>query len=238
MCGAFGGRGAPGAAGRWAVGFVGLLGTGYFLGLAWWEAAHEPLGAVWVTGGIGGLVFLAFVCVLFREHFVESFAALQPVVLGVLLFGLLYSYLLRIYHLDDGTLIGAVFLLGVKGTDIVAYLLGTAIGRHKFLAVSPGKSVEGSTAALVFGALWFSGAGACWPGVFFDWSWGIAFGIILAVTSALGDLAESLLKRSYRVKDSGSLLPEFGGVLDMIDSFLFSGFLFWILVTAEHAPWK
>ncbi|MEM7235634.1 MAG: phosphatidate cytidylyltransferase, partial [Planctomycetota bacterium] len=84
--------------------------------------------------------------------------------------------------------------------------------------------------ALVFGGLWFAGAGWLRPETFFEWPLGFLFGIILAIASSLGDLAESLLKRYYQVKDSSSLLPEFGGVLDLIDSFVFSAFLFWCLI--------
>ena len=119
---------------------------------------------------------------------------------------------------------------GVKGTDIAAYLVGTAIGRHHFLKVSPGKTIEGSLAAVFFAALWFGGAGAALSEYFFEWFEGGALGIILAIASASGDLTESLIKRHYGVKDSGRLLPEFGGVLDLIDSFLFSAFLFWCFV--------
>ena len=78
---------------------------------------------------------------------------------------------------------------------------------------------------------WFCGAGYWLPEYFFEWPWAILFGIILSVSTQLGDLTESVLKRYYRVKDSASLLPEFGGVLDLIDSFLFSGFLFWCLLS-------
>jgi len=64
----------------------------------------------------------------------------------------------------------------------------------------------------------------------FGWLPAIALGIILAFSAVIGDLSESLIKRLYGVKDSGSLLPEFGGVLDIIDSFIFSGFVFWYLL--------
>ena len=86
-------------------------------------------------------------------------------------------------------------------------------------------------AGLILTAGWFSGAahlGYLAP-VKIGWPGGIAFGIILGVSAAIGDLSESLMKRLYGVKDSGSLLPEVGGVLDMIDSFIFSGFVFWVL---------
>jgi len=213
-----------------ALGFVGFLATVYFLGLAWWQGDQGALPAEWIAGGVIALVFLSFVCVLFRDDFLGGFHSLPATILGALLFGLLYSYLVRIYHQPEGTLIGIVFCLGVKGTDISAYLVGSTIGKTRYLKVSPGKTVAGSVAALFFGAAWFGGACALYPETFFGWPLGIVFGIILAVTSPLGDLAESLLKRYYGVKDSGTLLPEFGGFLDLIDSFVFSSFLFWCLL--------
>jgi phosphatidate cytidylyltransferase len=221
-----------GAARSRALTALGLLATAYFLGLAWWQGATQTqLSTEWLAGGIAALIFFSFVAILFRTEYAAPFPSLAPTVFGALLFGLLYSYLLRIY-IEHGTLVGVVFCLGVKGTDISAYLVGSSIGKHRYLKVSPGKTLEGSAAALVFGALWFGGAAWWRPEVFFEWPLGIVFGIILAVTSPLGDLAESLLKRCYGVKDSGALLPEFGGVLDMIDSFLFSSFLFWCLLAA------
>ncbi len=222
-----------------ALTVIGALATAYFLALAWWQGAASAAGSTemalsseWLAGGIVALVFFCFVSILFRTGYAAPFPSLPPTVLGALLFGLLYSYLLRIY-VEYGTLVGVVFCLGVKGTDIAAYLVGSAIGKHRYLKVSPGKTIEGSVAALVFGALWFGGAAWLRPELDFAWPVGMVFGIILAVTSPLGDLAESLLKRCYGVKDSGALLPEFGGVLDLIDSFLFSSFVFWCLLACR-----
>lgn len=229
------------AAGGGPLAFAwGFLGTAYFLTLAWVEGTCGPAPPEFLVGGVALLVLGCFLGAIARSDFLAVFPRLLACLLGVVLFGLLFSYVLRIYHRGEpkeALLRGLVFFLGVKGTDITAYLVGTAVGRTHFLKVSPGKTLEGSTAALLFSAGWFAGAGALWGEVFFEWPLGIASGIILALTSSLGDLSESLIKRYYRVKDSSSLLPEFGGVLDLIDSFLFSGFVFWCLLLVGDS-WK
>ncbi len=221
----------------------GFILSAYFLALAWWVGIRgDPLSAEYYAGGLAGLLLGVFLLTLFRTDFLESFPPLLATLFGVILFGWLYSYVLRIYHLDSpkaGLVRGLVFFFGVKGTDISAYLVGSAIGRHHFLKISPGKTIEGSVAALIFGGVWFCGAALIFPEYFFSWPLWSLFGIILAVTSALGDLLESLVKRFYRVKDSGSLLPEFGGVLDMIDSLVFSAFVFWcFLQIGAGGPWN
>jgi len=209
----------------------GLVGTGYFLSLPFW--AEAALSSYQVAG-VFGVVLGAFVLTVFRFDFAERFPGFLAVLFGTILFGLLFSYILLIYR--DGSsasarlLRGVVFFLAVKGTDIVAYLIGSAVGRHHFLKISPGKTLAGSLAALAYGAAALAVAGAVWPQHFFEWPVGILFGIILGLTSSLGDLLGSLIKRYYRVKDSGRLLPEFGGVLDLIDSFFFSAYVFWYLL--------
>jgi phosphatidate cytidylyltransferase len=152
-------------------------------------------------------------------------------VLGVLFCGWLFSSLERIY-LEGGLAGGAVFLLGIKGTDISAYLVGRAIGRHRFLAVSPKKTLEGCAAALGWGGLWFALAPQRLAGAGFPWWQGALAGIILSVAAQIGDYSESLLKREYQVKDSSRLLPEFGGALDLIDSLIFPGYLYWWVLQA------
>jgi phosphatidate cytidylyltransferase len=209
---------------------VGLLGTAYFLALGWWAGAGGHETAAHVVGGISGIVLAAFSCVVFRADHRAGFLPLLVTIMGTILYGLFHSYLLRIYHSAQGLEAAVVFLLGVKGNDIAAYFTGKYLGRHRFLAVSPRKTVEGSVGALVFSAAWFGGASALAQGLVFPWPLGALFGIIVSIASQLGDVSESLIKRYYESKDSSVLLPEFGGVLDMIDSFAYCGFLFWVFL--------
>jgi CDP-diglyceride synthetase len=117
-----------------------------------------------------------------------------------------------------------VFLGAVKLTDVGAYFVGSLIGKHKIIPwLSPGKSWEGLIGGLILAGLtgWFS----CWMNRTFSWfdfslslPKAIAFCLILGVVGQFGDLCESLLKRSAGVKDAGNLVPQFGGVLDILDS--------------------
>lgn len=115
-------------------------------------------------------------------------------------------------------------LLMVKSTDIGAYFGGRKLGKHKLIPwLSPGKTWEGlgcglATAGIV--GLICSGNGRWLPHV--PWWKGLIFGIIIGGVGQLGDLLESLMKRDAEVKDSGSLIPGFGGILDVIDSPLFA----------------
>ena len=215
----------------------GFLATAWFLGLACWDWGTK--GLVLGSGeqelvmvGVFALVLFSFLAVLFRSDFVEGAGRVARTVLGAVLCGLFFSFIIRIYGRSEDVLTGAVFVFGVKLTDIGGYVAGSTIGRTKFLKVSPNKTLEGFLAGFLLAGAWFGlAANFCDVDDFkFGWLPGIALGIILAFSAAIGDLSESLMKRLYGVKDSGSLLPEFGGVLDIIDSFIFSGFVFWYLL--------
>ncbi|HEX7901342.1 MAG TPA: phosphatidate cytidylyltransferase [Planctomycetota bacterium] len=117
-----------------------------------------------------------------------------------------------------------VFLVATsKGSDMAAYVAGKSIGRHKFAAVSPNKTWEGTIAGAVVGTalgVWILRAkltgGYCQvplPAL-------MLFSLLVTMAGQVGDLVKSAFKRWAGVKDSGSLLPEFGGMLDMCDSFL------------------
>ncbi len=114
--------------------------------------------------------------------------------------------------------------------DTVAYLVGSRIGKTKlFERISPGKTWEGTLGGVVgtVGMAW--GLAVLFPTDFSVNQW-LAIGAVVAVFGTLGDLVESMLKRSLGVKDSGTLLPGHGGLLDRFDSFLFVLPFVWLVL--------
>jgi len=112
----------------------------------------------------------------------------------------------------------AIFVI-IWVNDTAAFVVGSLLGKHKFIErISPKKTVEGFIGGIVFSVL----AAVVLSSFFTDYSllfW-IGFSIVSALFGTLGDLFESLIKRTYEVKDSGSLIPGHGGILDRIDSLL------------------
>ncbi len=103
----------------------------------------------------------------------------------------------------------------VAAADIGAYFSGKTLGKHKLLPrVSPGKTIEGFVGGLICATL-----AACLGAVLLDWpvSQAMLIGVSIGAVSVLGDLTVSLFKRNANLKDSGSILPGHGGVLDRID---------------------
>jgi phosphatidate cytidylyltransferase len=111
--------------------------------------------------------------------------------------------------------------------DSAALLAGRALGKQKLAPlISPNKSKEGAVAGLL--ASMAVGAGSFQGFGLGDWWLGLIVGAVIGIAGQIGDLAESLLKRQANVKDSGSIVPGHGGILDRIDALLFAfpvGFL-------------
>ena len=116
--------------------------------------------------------------------------------------------------------------------DTAAYLVGRAWGRHPLArAVSPQKSVEGAVGGLV-AAIAAAAVARGWFAPYLTWGGALLLGLLVGVFAQLGDLVESLLKRDAETKESSSLIPGHGGVLDRFDSLLFAAplvyyFLLW-----------
>jgi phosphatidate cytidylyltransferase len=130
-------------------------------------------------------------------------------------------YLLRISCTDGNSLLMYLLLL-IWIADSGAYFAGRAFGKHKLApAISPGKSIEGVLGGLIacfifsYFALEYIGYSSS---VVF-----LAISLTVAFVSVYGDLFESLMKRKAGVKDSGSILPGHGGVLDRLDSLIAAG---------------
>jgi len=127
-----------------------------------------------------------------------------------------------IYLYPSGRMWVFFLLLVVFATDTGAFYTGRFIGKHKLhRVVSPGKTIEGAIGGLLFGVM----AGIYFINIMKTESvtpWVIVLIVVLSISAQAGDLAESLFKRNHGIKDSGSILPGHGGVLDRIDGLLFS----------------
>jgi len=124
-------------------------------------------------------------------------------------------------YLPSGVWWLLMLLLGVWGFDAAAFFAGRYFGRHKLAPrISPAKTWEG-----VLGGFILSIAAGLILTVYqlgVPWYLAIVLGILLGIAAVYGDLAESLIKRQTRVKDSGQFMPGHGGMLDRIDSLLFA----------------
>ena len=117
--------------------------------------------------------------------------------------------------------------------DSAAYYAGRAFGKHKLApVVSPGKTWEGTIASAVFGTAVGAGYLTHFAPAGADLPLAIVFSAAVNAAGQLGDLAESAMKRSVGVKDSGTLLPGHGGIMDRLDSLLPSAFIVWAVLTA------
>ena len=188
--------------------FLGLL--FYFSGLAWYAIA---VGVVWWVMILGLLT-------MYRQN--TDFYTSRTWLLrlsGVLVLVPAWLAISRLQAHDPKLVIYLIFL--VAATDTGAYFVGKAVGKHKLAPhLSPGKTLEGVKGGLaaallwsVFGASYFGFHGAAW--VYF-----LLLSIVVAAVSVAGDLFESLVKREGGFKDSGSILPGHGGILDRIDGLL------------------
>ncbi len=169
---------------------------------------------------VGLIMALLLVSVLGRKPEGAS-DRLGITLLGFLAVPFLLAQLIALRDLPDGWA-WLIFVVAVSKTgDSAAFFIGSFFGKHKLIPeVSPNKSWEGAFASLGGAALagWIV-AISCFE-IAPAWTLWLPAAVVANLGAQFGDLSESLLKRSFRSKDSGGLLPAFGGTFDLVDSFL------------------
>jgi phosphatidate cytidylyltransferase len=184
----------------------------------------------WIVAVLAALTIAALGAEVFRARDMSrSLASVSATLFGVVYTAVLAGFLVGVRMTPDtaGTPALAAKLLTmffamVMLTDTGAYYTGRSIGRHKLAPrVSPGKTIEGSIGGFLSAAL----AGIASKFIFFPeipTAHAAALGALVGVVSQIGDLSESLLKRGSEVKDSGAIFPGHGGMLDRVDSIVFT----------------
>ncbi|MEM7014499.1 MAG: CDP-archaeol synthase [Verrucomicrobiota bacterium] len=223
--------------GRTEAKFTVVIGAIY-TSAVFWQAAVDKNTMNWAVYdgvAIAAIVFTAFVIHLKRPvQEGKSHIAIMASVFGFIYIGILLSYSIRVCFFDDGTNSDAgcpgrwyllFALVTTKFTDMGAYCVGSLIGKNKMIPhISPGKTWEGTLGAIVFTMI--GAYGVTW---LFDDGTSLLTPVHTAILAFLvfigavvGDLAESILKRSFAQKDSGSVMPGIGGILDLVDSLIFT----------------
>ncbi len=179
-------------------------------------------------------VFLVFFYRLARKGG-SSGVALKSIayaLLGILYIPLLFSYLMLVRGFQDGQWWLLLMFTVVYGNDTFAYYIGRNLGRHKFSPiVSPNKTIEGSLGGLAGGMLVALVMHYLFLGNLIGVRDILLLAFFLGILGQLGDLFESLIKRSVGVKDSGFVIPGHGGMLDRIDSIIFPlPFLYYYII--------
>lgn len=175
-------------------------------------------------------LFIFFLLELTKKETHQPILSISATVFSIIYISWCFSFLIRIRQLPEGALLTGFLLLVTKSSDMGAYFWGKSFGHTPLIKrISPKKSLEGA----IGGFFTSLGVGLLISPLIISINFWEKFFliIILAVISQLGDLFESLIKRDCQVKDSGKILPGMGGILDVIDSVIFTAPTFYLYLT-------
>ena len=194
-----------------------ILGTAVVVGAALRAQVPQLFGLTVALTICAGLTWT----LLGRPDFEDGLRDLGLALVGMFYVSLLLPHFLWLHGVDLGPRwVIFVVAIGMAG-DTGGYAVGHALGRHKLMPrVSPGKTIEGALGIVAVSLL----TGAVCKLVFLrhlGWGQVLLLSTVMAVLGQLGDLSESVMKRTFGSKESGWLFPGHGGVLDRIDSLLF-----------------
>ena len=172
-----------------------------------------------------GIMVLRFVAELYMKE-EDPLRNLGHSMMSQIYIGLPMGLMVGVAYLWTSNLLLALFFF-IWINDTGAFLVGSTLGKHRlFERISPKKSWEGFFGGLFFNIIaawlfWGVGMDFFGFGMVSDSCWfAIGFAVTVTVFGTWGDLVESLLKRTLKIKDSGNIIPGHGGILDRIDSFL------------------
>lgn len=156
---------------------------------------------------------------------------------GIIYLGWVGSYLISLRRMPEGMWWLLVVLPSIWLADGAAYVVGRAIGRHKLAhRLSPNKTWEGYLAGVVFGTLGTVGLAVLWrfgsgPASSLSAARSWILGVTISVLAPFGDLGISMIKRETQIKDTGTMLPGHGGILDRLDSWLWAAAIGFYMVS-------
>jgi len=207
----------------WLIG-IGLTGFAALI-----LGTHRP--DIIVPTLLATLVGIISVPLLSRAPLEQSLRDGALTLFGVLYLGLTLGTLSMTRLLPQGEWLIFFLLLVTWASDTGAYLVGTLYGRHRLApTISPKKTVEGLVGGLI-GAIIVAYAARWWFLPELSGLDCLVLATLLTITGLWGDLTESAMKRSVGMKDSGGILPGHGGMLDRLDSLLFTAPVFYYYVT-------
>lgn len=209
--------------------------TAQYIPLTQGKLPHSQLDVVAVSAVAIGSFILQL---RYKIVGINSLLAVAVNLLGFVYIAIMFNFAVKILflpqssletpgHLPPASAFILLWLIAVtKFTDMGAYLTGSLIGRNKMIPhISPGKTWEGFVGGLFFAQLAGFGLFMYFPNqlaILSGPTHVAVLGLIMAILAVVGDLAESVVKRSLRAKDSGHMLPGIGGSLDLIDSICFT----------------
>ncbi len=210
-------------------GWAGVASTALLLGSTQWPALISDRAVL-----MGTVVIALGLPLLSKKPLVSAFTDGLVLIMGVAYVGLALGYLLLIRGMTEGALLIFFVVLVTWAGDTGAYIAGKSLGRRPLAPViSPKKTYEGLAGGLVLACIMAVVARAWFLPTFSLWDC-VMLGILLTMTGLLGDLTESAIKRNAGIKDSGALIPGHGGMLDRLDSLLFTGPAFYYYVSITN----
>jgi len=175
------------------------------------------------------IIILFTIIQLYKKDYQTVLSNISITIFGSIYLGYLSSFILKIKILPNGNYYLISLLLITWINDSAAYLIGSKFGKNKiFPRISPKKSIEGAIGGMVFSVISIF-AFKNWLNLPFTQL--IFFGLIISIIAQIGDFFESMIKRDSGVKDSGSIVPGHGGILDCFDSLLFTAPVFYCYIT-------